>query len=172
MGHQRENCRINSRRLIELPHACTNRPTVAERLTDISQPRCGWYGAITRHCPERTTERIPASLQDAAKRPQFPATLWLANFHRHFATNQQVSKAYWPLDFGPWTLDLGPWTLDFGPLDCGVTLFLLLSNHTETNQNKVKQSKTLATPPPGPRLVSDTAAVRELWLPRFNGQKG
>ena len=68
---------------------------VAERQADISQPQGGWFGAVMNLCPERTMESVafPVSLQDTGTQLQFPATSWLANFPRRFATKKRFLRS-------------------------------------------------------------------------------
>ena len=106
---------------------CRN-PLVAERQEDISQPQGGWFGRVEKPCPERTEESagFPVSLQDTIAPLQLPATPWLANFHRRFATKERflqstsnIKLQQRRLRFGAsdlvllWNLELGIWNFTF-----------------------------------------------------------
>ena len=82
------------------PVLCRNLSLVAKRPEEISQPQGGWYGRVVQLCPERTTERFMVStvLSGRGATVGFPATAWLANFHRRFATKrwflQSMARAF------------------------------------------------------------------------------
>jgi hypothetical protein len=79
---------------------CRNLSVVAKRQEEMSQPQGGWYGTVGQLCPERTTERFMVStvLSGRGGMVGFPATAWLANFHRRFATKrwflQSMGRAF------------------------------------------------------------------------------
>jgi hypothetical protein len=65
---------------------------------EVSQPRSGWYCKIKDRSPERTKDKAtyPTSLQDVDALLESPATSWLANIYRRFATGNIFETAGGP----------------------------------------------------------------------------
>jgi hypothetical protein len=92
--------RIRNRAAAVARVLCRNLTLVAKRPEEISQSQGGWHGRVGQLCPERTTESFMVSivLSGRGVTVGFPATAWLANFPRRFATKrwflQSMARAF------------------------------------------------------------------------------